>query len=308
MSEQARLAAVILAALVAGPAAAEPDGAGTALGSPRNGWLHRRAAALGEHLGRCWDRPDVGRARDWIAFGLLAGAALGLELGTEPPRDARWTARNDFDDGIRRGLRGGSRSARDSAAAASDALFGAIGATLIGDWLYHCGAEADDEYFGLLWSVRNDGSWFLANFIATDVAKVAAGRERPYVLPCESNPGYVSNCNSGRDDNASFWSGHASGSATLAGLLCARHLRGPEVTRTDALLCGLPAAGALATGLLRITADQHFGTDLLAGWASAALFGYLLPSQLSYDPRRRGTALRPLPVRDGAGLELVFTF
>lgn len=299
---------VVLAVLVAAPAAAEPDDAATGLEAPRNGWLHRQAAALGEHLGRCWDRPDAGRARDWIAFGLLAGAALGVELGTEPPRTPSWTARNGFDDGIRSGLRAGSRSARDSAGAASDALYGAIGATLIGDWIYHCGAESEDEYIGLLWSVRNDGSWFLANFIATDVAKVAAGRERPYGLPCESNPRYVSDCNSGRDDNASFWSGHASSSATLAGLLCARHLRGPELTRTDALLCGLPAAGALATGLLRITADQHFASDVLAGWASGALFGYLLPSQLSYDPRRRGTALRPLSARDGAGLELVFTF
>ncbi len=308
MSQKARLAAVVLGVLVAAPAAAEPDDAATGLDSPRNGWLHRQAAALGEHLGRCWDRPDLGQARDWIAFGLLAGAAIGIELGTEPPRNPRWSARNGFDDGIRSGLRGGSRTVRDNASAASDALYGAIGATLVGDWLYHCGAESDDDTFGLLWSVRHDGSWFLANFVATDVAKVAAGRERPYVRPCETDPGYVSDCNSGRSDNASFWSGHASGSATLAGLLCARHLRGPEVTWTDALLCSLPAGGALATGLLRISADEHFASDVLAGWASAALFGYLLPSELSYDPRRRGAALRPLPARDGAGLELVFTF
>ena len=294
----------LIALLLAAPAPAGADAPAPA----RNGWLQHQAQELGRHLGRCWERRDAGQPLDWLAFGLLIGASAGLQFGTDPPRSPSWSVRNGFDDGIRSGLKGGSRGTRDAAADASDALLGALGATLVADWLYDCGREPEEEAIGLLWSLRHDGSWFLANTVATDVAKVAAGRERPYVRPCESNPSYIDDCDSGRDRNASFWSGHASTTATLAGLLCARHTSGPQITRADALLCGLPVAGALTTGLLRIVADRHYASDVLAGWASGALFGYLLPRRFSYDPLRRGMALRPLAHPRGSGLELVLTF
>jgi membrane-associated phospholipid phosphatase len=289
------------------PASGAPDAAAGPAPAPERGFA-RRYADLTGHLGRCWNEPDAGHARDWLAFGLLAGVLAGVEFGVDPPREPRWSGRNDFDDAIRSGLRGKSRKTRDDASTASSVLTGAIGAGLAGSWLVDCGRESEDERTGLLWSVRNDGSWLLAGLATTSLSKAAAGRQRPYVRPCAADPDYAADCSSGRDDNTSFLSGHTATAATMAGLLCARHLGGLEMTMADVAWCGLPVAGAVATGLLRIASDKHYATDVIGSWVSGALFGYVLPRQFLYDGRRRGAAVRPMGGLDATGLELVVTF
>jgi len=155
-------------------------------------------------------------------------------------------------------------------------LFGTLGAGLVVDWI-----ALRDEYDP--WdSAGIDAGWFFSNTLTTRVAKVAAGRERPFVEPCGLDPDYVSSCDAGSDGNASFFSGHASESATLAGLLCARHLHRRERGRADLAICGAAVAASAATGVLRITADQHWATDVLVGWISGGIFGYVLPSLVDY--------------------------
>ena len=46
-------------------------------------------------------------------------------------------------------------------------------------------------------------------------------------------------------------------------------------------------ASALATGFLRIAADQHYTTDVITGWASGALFGYVLPTHFRFSPLQK---------------------
>ena len=70
----------------------------------------------------------------------------------------------------------------------------------------------------------------------------------------------------------------------MAGLICARHLHRPNRSAVDWWACGGALAGAFTTGILRISADQHFATDVLTGWASGALFGYLLPTHFKFRP------------------------
>ena len=36
---------------------------------------------------------------------------------------------------------------------------------------------------------------------------------------------------------------------------------------------------------MRISADKHYATDVLAGWASGLVFGYALPTRLHYGQR-----------------------
>lgn len=214
-----------------------------------------------------------------VASAIVLGV-VGLAI--DPPRNARWVGQNGFDDGIRDGLEAGSPSGRNSAVAASHAFFGVLGGALLVDR-----ALARDTY-PLAKSLGSDLTWFLSNGIATQVAKVSAGRQRPFVEPCAVNPDHISDCDAGRDGNGSFFSGHASFTATLAGLLCSRHR---DLLTWDGLWCIGGIGGAAATGLLRITADQHWATDVIAGWSVGAAFGFVLPSYVW--PTSRDTTRDP---------------
>ena len=117
--------------------------------------------------------------------------------------------------------------------------------------------------------------------------------------------------------NASFFSGHASESATLAGLLCARHLHRRERGRLDLAICGAAVAASAATGVLRISADQHWATDVLVGWISGGIFGYVLPSLIDYRGEPDSAAgrtlallrhLEPMPRPATWGLRASFRF
>lgn len=250
--------------------------------------------------------PAASGLTGWLPSILLAGAFAATQFALDPPANSRWTDRNGFDSEIRSALRGGSRNTREAAATASDVLFAGMGAALVADWWWL------REEYGFLRSVQVDSRWILADNLTTRVAKVSAGRQRPYVRPCDLDPDYVSACGSGRDGNTSFFSGHASNTATLAGLLCARHLHRRDADAADAFVCGAGAAGAVATGVLRIVSEHHFATDVIAGWAVGAVFGYVLPSHFDYPGEPEGAlALRsftPVVGRDFYGIQYGFRF
>lgn len=280
-------------------------------------WFSSKYTGLKNHLGRCKEQAQPGKVKDWVPLLLTLGATVGMQIGLDPPKESRWESRNSFDDGVRSALKGGSRGTREAAQDATDALFGALGATLVFDWVYHCGVPAEGgaagdapQHYGLLRSLRHDLAWFLANNVSTEVAKASFARQRPYVRPCSKNSDYISDCDSGSSDNASFYSGHASSTATLAGLLCARHMSREEVTTADKLLCGVPAVGAVATAILRIVGEKHFVTDVLAGWGSGAVFGYLLPTRYSYGNAEAAPTqgFRPIRRSKTLGLEFAIRF
>jgi membrane-associated phospholipid phosphatase len=91
----------------------------------------------------------------------------------------------------------------------------------------------------------------------------------------------------------SFYSGHASLSSTMAGLLCARRLHRPERGAADYLLCGGASSLALATGFLRVSADKHWLSDVLVGWGTGIVFGYVLPSIFHYGKPKSRRSGRP---------------
>jgi membrane-associated phospholipid phosphatase len=197
--------------------------------------------------------------RNWAPTLLLGATLVVLETVADPPSNPRWSSKN-----------------------ASTILNATLGVALAADWVW-----LRDEY-GLVESARTEVPWVLGSAVSSRVFKVATGRERPYVDPCSLDPSYISGCNDGRNDNASFYSGGATGSATFAGLLCARHLHRAERSGVDWAVCGGAVAGSLATGFTRVVADQHWFTDVLAGWATGALFGYVLPVHFQFRQRKPG--------------------
>lgn len=119
--------------------------------------------------------------------------------------------------------------------------------------------------------------------VITQIAKFSAARGRPFA--------YYANDYSSPDSKLSFFSGHTSYSFALclssAMLLSERYSQYSAVIYTVALLL------AALPGYLRIAADKHYFTDVLAGAAigSGVAYGvtrmHLTSSSTQYDDERR---------------------
>lgn len=112
------------------------------------------------------------------------------------------------------------------------------------------------------------GEAISVTILTTQIAKFSSGRLRPAAWADPSAP-------QGPDARLSFWSGHtdAAFAAAVAAGTVAR-LRG---YRSWPWILGLGLAGAAATGWLRIAADRHWASDVLAGAAAGSAVGYGLP-------------------------------
>jgi membrane-associated phospholipid phosphatase len=122
--------------------------------------------------------------------------------------------------------------------------------------------------------------------LATQVAKFAAARARPYAW---AEPGAPN----GADSRLSFWSGHTS--ATFAAAAAAGTVARLRGYRSWPWILGLGLAGAAGCGWLRVASDRHWASDVLAGAAAGSLAGFGLPVWL--HGRREGGAagLRATP-------------
>jgi len=133
--------------------------------------------------------------------------------------------------------------------------------------------------------------------LANVIVKYAVGRQRPYVWLGQGDL-----YGDPRDENLSFFSGHT----TLAFAVAVS-------AGTIFLMQGMPGAGwvlggglALAafTGYLRMGAEQHYLTDVLAGAAVGSLVGWAVPF-LFHRPRKAGEPLQPgtlLPAPGGIAI------
>lgn len=121
--------------------------------------------------------------------------------------------------------------------------------------------------------------------LVTQLVKISAARQRPYVN-YRTEPAPLS-----QEDNLSFFSGHSSLTFSIAvgaGLLA--HRRG---YRLEPVIWGTGLALAAATAYLRMAADRHYFTDVVAGGAAGALGAALIPRLTGSLPA--GTAIVPQP-------------
>jgi membrane-associated phospholipid phosphatase len=124
-------------------------------------------------------------------------------------------------------------------------------------------------------------STFVAGTL-TSIVKLSIARERPFVhdLPPEQRP----LTDDPAENNLSFYSGHTSAafalavsSGTVASIRAYRH-------RWMIWTTGL--AIATASGYLRIAADRHHATDVLAGAVMGSIIGFAVPYGLGHQGRR----------------------
>jgi len=116
--------------------------------------------------------------------------------------------------------------------------------------------------------------------------KAASARERPFVH--QLAPGEKARTEDPQDNNQSFASGHATLSMSLA--VSAGTVAAMRGYAWAPALYGGGAALSVATGWLRVAADRHWSTDVLAGWILGAAVGYAVPSLV----HRKGTPIAAL--------------
>lgn len=199
----------------------------------------------------------------------VTGTALGLSLATVlfqkelAPPSCRICGAGALDTSVRDALRWRNASA---ASTASDLLqvgvpLLAAGALGLSGWQAGGGRTALEDLLVTAEAMS-------VAVLATQVAKLSTGRLRPdaWADPAASR---------GPNAYLSMWSGHtaaAFAAATAAGTVA--RLRG---YRSWPWILGLGLAGAVATGWLRVAADRHWATDVLAGAAAGSAAGVGLP-------------------------------
>lgn len=220
---------------------------------------------------------EVDRAQTWAVTGGATGALL-LALAFQKqlaPTTCRWCGSNGFDTSIRDALKW-----KDTGAASlgSDVLQFGVPVLAMGS-LVLSGLDAGGKGRVVGEDLLVTAEAVSVALLAMQVTKLAAGRIRPYAW---ADPGSVQ----GRNAYASFFSGHTTATfavASAAGTVA--RLRG---YRAWGWILGVGMAAAATTGYLRIAADRHWATDVIAGAAVGSLAGFGLPVWLH-------------PVRAGAG-------
>ena len=224
-------------------------------------------------------------AYDWTTDGIVTGAVAATVITLQllkpelAPLSCKWCTPGSLDGDIAKSV---AWSNPKTASTLSDVMqvllpVGAIGYGVLQG--YRLG-DPSAGWSSALLITQATSIALLANVIV----KYAVGRQRPYVWL-----GRGDLYGDPRDENLSFFSGHT----TLAFAVAVS-------AGTIFLMQGMPGAGwvlggglALAafTGYLRIGAEQHYLTDVLAGAAVGSLVGWAVPF-LFHRPRKAGEPLQ----------------
>jgi membrane-associated phospholipid phosphatase len=225
-----------------------------------------------------WPRVGVVEVAAYGAVGVV-GAAGNLFVAS--PASPNATGGVLFDDGFRNILRDRSVSGRDTAETVSTVGVGALLTLPFLDDAFTVGLSRRDGDAALELALIDSEAYALTVGV-TWAIKQAVARERPSPY--------------GTQTNASFPSEHTAFAFTAASLLCTEHL---EMhlwgSGNDEAVCADALVFASGIGALRIVADHHYATDVVAGAAIGGLSGWLLPKLLHFhhapDTEERSRAL-----------------
>jgi membrane-associated phospholipid phosphatase len=224
------------------------------------------------------------RFRPWqyAAVGLQTAANLSIEFIDFPSRDEDWRSPLPFDLAVRKALVVETQEGRDRVDTASDVLWWTTQFyTVVVDSLL-VPLAFDNFNTDVAWQMTMI-NWQALGMtgLITRIAHHTSGRARPSTTGCREGPGTGSACKHG----PGFFSGHVSMTSAGAALACAHHAAlpiygdGPAGTIT----CVLLATGAVGVGVLRIAADKHWVTDVIAGHLVGGAVGFGLPWLLHYQ-------------------------
>jgi membrane-associated phospholipid phosphatase len=279
------------------------------------------------------DPDDVEWSLDWPRVKVAeAVAALAFTIGDTEfedhvplPNHASWTQPILFDTWARNTFRGRTAAIQSFASTSTNIMFeaGSLVPLVVDDYFAAAGLHQNADVAWQL-AVIDFNAFGLAGLVSLG-AEHAVGRARPYTLSCENgvvrdSEGHTLQTCGGGNDFRSFYSGHASATATTAGLVCVHHQHLPLFGGgfADLAPCLAMIAVSAATGVLRLVYDEHWASDVMVGWFDGFVSGYVLPSLMHFGfggrppgevvvgDLRGAPTLLPCP--GGAALGLVGTF
>ena len=224
-------------------------------------------------------------------------AALALTVGDTEfekyaplPTHADWNSPVLFDSWARSVFRGRTAAIQTFASTSTDIMYkaGALVPFLVDDYF---GAAALHQNADVAWQLAAiDFQSFGVAGLVSLTAEHAVGRARPYTESCNANgqvldsQGHVLQTCGTKNDFRSFYSGHATATATTAGLVCVHHQHLPLFGGgfADLAPCLFMIGFSATTGVLRLVYDEHWASDVMIGWADGVLSGYVLPSLMHF--------------------------
>jgi membrane-associated phospholipid phosphatase len=248
------------------------------------------AADEGSDSSLRWDesRPRF-RSGEYAFTGVTGLFALWEYFFLPSSTKPRWTGGILFDDAVHDALRVRDASAVRTISTVSDVLGGSEVVLTVGvdSMLVPFARGSPDVAWQLTWF---DLEAYALGSVVTFTLYDGIARARPAYSDCQTDP---RSC--GVTPSASFPSGHVAESFIAAGLSCAHHAYVPLYgSRTwDAVACGRDVTLAAADGVLRLMADRHWATDVLAGAGLGFTFGYAMPVLLHYTASP-GLSLAPM--------------
>ena len=286
-----RIAAALTALTCAGAVAAKPE---ATEGHPSTPAASPEARPDGHRLK--WTYPRF-RVWQYVSSFAVSGTNLYLQYGTGDFPEGRWNEPLPLDEPLRDGLRADTARGRENAAVVSDYLWDVSQyyAVIVDSLLVPL--AFDNLNFDVAWQMSMlNWQAIGAAFLVTRTTHVLVGRSRPSQYDCSTAAGASNPCVL---SGPSFISGHFSMAMTGAGLACAHHSALPLYGGgwPDAAICALLTATATTTGVLRVVADKHWPSDVVAGglvgWASGFGLPWLLHYQYGEAPQALGAGVLP---------------
>ena len=238
-----------------------------------------------------WPRQDLRVSPLWdgVAAGALGAAVLVVQFGVPNPSEAKWSS-TGFDDWVRGWLKISSESGRNTAAITSDIFVYTLAAAPFVNAFFVAGWE--HERMDVAWKLAAlDAQTLLTVTLVTISLQKLTARERPFVKDCQTNPS-LSECSIGAK-YASFPSAHTSVAFAAVALECFHHgFLDTSHTGWGAAVCPVTIAVATGTALLRVAADRHWATDVIAGAVLGGTLGYAIPAlHIAFAENKDKTAI-----------------
>lgn len=263
-----------------------------------------------------WD-PAWSHAGPWdytLTGVALATVTVETVLWQNVATPAAWQGPILFDAAVRDALRGSTAAIQADASVVSWVLFvGMLTYPFAVDVPYTWARYGRDVAWDLFW--QSGTTLALSGAIEIGL-RDAIGRVRPAAYQCLTDGG--THCLDAPETTRSFPSGHFVETSASAALLCTQHLRMQLYgSPWDAVTCATAIVAAGTVGTLRIVADDHWASDVIAGGAIGTLIGWGVPTLMHFHRHAtpgagKGSAFMvmptALPMEKGGGLGAVGVF
>jgi len=263
-----------------------------------------------------WHYP---RFRTWqyVAVGVQTAANLTIEFTNFPSRSETWRKPLPLDVEVREALVAPTDESQERAARISDVMWWTTQFyTVVVDSLVVPLAFDDFNTDVAFQMTMINWQTLGLTGIVTRIAHHSSGRARPSTYGCSDDPAFGFPC---KPDGPGFFAGHVSMTSAGAALACAHHAALPLYGDWPGgvITCVLLSVSAVGVGVLRIVADRHWVTDVIAGHLVGGGIGFSLPWLLHYQHSItpdltalgvRYSAWLPWATPDSASLSLVGAF